>query len=246
MRITFALGLGLGLALLPACSSDVQFNARYASDFAPGAHTVSVLGVFKDGRMSSDAWDDIGPRLSAPFGATCETAYGTLIASDQVLSGVIDDFVRANGPSDDLLEQLTPAATGDLILVVTVAGHVAAKPGGLPDTGQVMGGSPSVSGTGYRSNRGSAGAPYRGGMTSPGRRRIFEDGDAFEMSASLYSVRAHRAVGMVSMKYAGRSVDEAIAHLAAKMGEGLPGSRCAGWDWKARVDGAHIRELIDH
>src|SRR5580704_1916174 len=96
-------GLVGALALATAtvgCSDYAQINARFAPDFVQGRHTVSVLGVFKDGQMSADAWESIGARLSAPFGGTCETGYGQLVTSNQAASAAIDDYVRANGPGD--------------------------------------------------------------------------------------------------------------------------------------------------
>ncbi|HEY6458588.1 MAG TPA: hypothetical protein VIY73_00515, partial [Polyangiaceae bacterium] len=126
----FALA-SLALALLgtlPGCADEAQFTSRFASDFVHGRHAVSVLGVFKDGQMSNDAWESIGSQLSAPFGTTCQTGYGQLVTSNPPLSAAIEDYVRANGPGDELLEQLAPAATGDLVVVFTVAGHVGPKP----------------------------------------------------------------------------------------------------------------------
>jgi hypothetical protein len=55
-------------ALLCACSSDAQLKSRFASGFAHPSHTLAVLGVYKDGRMSSEAWEAVGPGLSRPRG----------------------------------------------------------------------------------------------------------------------------------------------------------------------------------
>ena len=139
-RLLLRLTLPVALLFASACADDAQFTTRFASDFTPAQHVVSVLGVFKDGQMNSESWEALGPRLSAPFGATCDTAYAALVASNQPLSAAIDDYVRANGPGDELLEQLAPAATGDVILVFTVAGKVTGKPSSTPDTSAVSGG----------------------------------------------------------------------------------------------------------
>jgi hypothetical protein len=67
------------------------------------------------------------------------------------------------------------------------------------------------------------------------------------MSASLFSVRDHKSVGLVSMAYSGPSVDDAVSKLAARLGIELAGSSCAGWDWgAAKIDDQHIRELVEH
>ncbi len=235
--------LALAPALLCACSGDAQLSSRFASGFTRAPHTVSVFGVYKDGRMSSEAWEQVGPGLSRPFGATCEQAYAQIESRTQPLSGAIDDYARANGVGDDLLEQLAPAAQGDLILLITVAGRVGSKGANLPDTSTLATGAPGVGSSKYRT--GSAiGSPMgpaprsSGGMGKP-----LDASAAFEMTASLYSVADKKAVGIVTLAYDGKSVDDAIAQLAARLGQELPGSRCGGWNWDAKVDEQRIREL---
>src|ERR1700722_11197887 len=232
--------LGLAALLSSACSDDAQLTSRFASDFSPSPHTISVLGLFKDGQMSANAGESIGPELLAPFGGTCETAYAGLVTTNQALSSAIDDYVRANGPGDELLEQLAPAATGDLVAIFTVAGKVAAKAAPAPDTGAVQRSSPMT---------GAGGGRYRGarpGGTTNGRgMQRAAPVATFEVAVSFYSVSQKRAVGMVALQYGGTSMDEALQRIAAKVGLTLPGAKCAGWDWKTKVDDMHIRELID-
>jgi hypothetical protein len=224
------------------CSDYAQVSTRFAPDFVQGRHSVSVLGIFKDGQMSSDAWESIGARLSAPFGATCETGYGQLVTSNQGLSAAVDDYVRANGPGDEMLEQLAPAATGDLVVVFTVAGHVSTKPGNTADTS-------SMSSTPPGGSMGSGGGKYRGmrpgGATGRGMARPTAIA-ALQISASFYSVSQKKAVGLVAMDYDGTSLDEAFQKMAAKVSASLPGSTCGGWDWKAPVDEGRLRGLIEH
>ena len=76
--------------------------------------------------MSSDAWGQFAPRVERALGGSkCEIGYTTGFAlADGVLTRAIDDYTRANGPTDDLLAQLTPAARGDLIMVLIVAGQL--------------------------------------------------------------------------------------------------------------------------
>lgn len=224
-----------------ACSDEAQFTTRFASDFAHANHAVSVLGVFRDGRMSSDAWDVVGPPLSAPFGKTCETAYGALIGTTPGLSSAIDDYVRANGPGDDLLEQLAPAATGDLILVFTIAGHIVSRTAPT-DSGAVSTGAPgaSMSGGKYR-------GPHQAGGTGRGMPTGTSTNAALEVSVSIYSVATHRSVGLIALGYDGVSLTEALSRMANRLGLALPQSRCAGWDWgKGAVNEAKLRELIEH
>jgi hypothetical protein len=230
-------------ALLCACSGDAQLSSRFASGFPHAQHTLAVLGVYKDGRMSSEAWEAVGPRLSLPFGATCDTGYAQLESKNQLLSGAIDDYTRANGVGDDLLEQLAPAAQGDLILVVTVAGHVGSKGTNLPDTSTMATGTPGIGSSKYRTGS-SIGSPMGPApRSSGGMRRPLDTSSAFEMSASLYSVAEKKSVGVVTLEYDGKSVEDAVARLAQRLGQELPGSRCGGWNWDVKVDDARIREL---
>jgi hypothetical protein len=231
--------LVFALVLCGACKDEAQFTTHFASNFAPGRHTVSVLGVFKDGQMSSESWDGIGTKLSAPFGATCDTAYGRLVSSDQALSGAIDDYVRANGPSDELLEQLSPAATGDIIAVFTVAGHVNNEKAPTQSASAVSSGAPMV-GSGGRSR-----GMQSGGMNAEHGIPRASTAPSLEVSVSLYSVPEKRSVGMVTLEYDGASLDDALQRMAARVGLALPSATCAGWDWKARIDDKRIRALID-
>jgi hypothetical protein len=227
------------LVLCPACKGEAQFTTRFASDFAPGRHTVSVMGVFKDGQMSSEAWDGIGAKLSAPFGATCDTAYGHLVTSDQAVSSAIDDYVRANGPGDELLEQLSPAATGDVIAVFTVAGHVNNEKPPPPNASSVSSGAPAVGSGGPRGRgMGSAPGPMEHGLPQSATA-------ALEVSVSLFSVPEKRSVGVVTLQYDGASLDEALQRFAARLGAALPGATCAGWNWKVQLDDKRIRALIE-
>ena len=68
---------------------------------------------------------------------------------------------------------------------------------------------------------------------------------AFEVSASVYSVSLKRPVGFVSMQYDGPSLEDALQRMSKRLGLVLPSSRCGGWDWKAKVDDARIRALIE-
>jgi hypothetical protein len=242
MRLSLPfVAVALAVFLLPsACSDDAQFTTRFASDFSPTRHTVSVLGIFEDGQMSNDAWESLGAKLSAPFSKTCDTAYADLVAQNQPLSAAIDDYVRANGPGDELLEQLAPAATGDLIAVFSVAGHVAGKAAPPPDTTAVQQSSP-MTGAGGGKYRGSRPGGVNGGRGMPKAPAIA----SFEVSVSFYSVSQKKAVGLVALQYEGTSQDEALQRMAQKLGLALPSASCAGWDWKTKVDDQRIRALIE-
>jgi hypothetical protein len=225
-----------------ACgTSGVHFNSKLASDFTPAHRTVSVLGVYKDGQMSSDAWDTVAPPVSRSLGASrCVAAYSApLLASNGALSSAINDYARSNGPTDELLAQLAPAAKGELVLVMTIAGRLPVK-----QSNALQGSGSPAPNIGGGSRGGGMGGPGPGGRM---RRPMSGEGDTNEldMSASLYSVAQRRSVALYGMQYSGDSVDDAIARFADQLGRSLPGAQCAGWDWDAKVDAEHIRQSVD-
>jgi hypothetical protein len=216
-------------------------TTKLASDFAPGRHAVSVLGVYKDGQMSADAWETMAPTLSPSLGATdCSDGYSEAMRSThEALSSAIDDYARSNGPTDELLAQLAPAARGDLIVVITFAGKLPAakaKPSVATNSGPM-----GVGQSGARGARGGSG----GRRTSNARSFAAPDPNELDISATVFSVAQGRSVGLVAMQYSGESVDEAITRFAAQLRDALPQARCDGWDWTAKVDEERIRQAID-
>ena len=227
---------------MAACSTEARFTTRFASDFSTGRHVASVLGVYKDGRMNSEAWGSIGPRISSALGAqNCNVAYAEpLVSTNGALWTAIDDYARANGPTDDLLVQVAPAAKGDLILVLTLAGRVPVRSSDTgeapaPPTQPIMGG-----------RGGGMGGSPSGAQPPPyASRKGPVDNSALDLSASLFSVAQQRSVALVAMEYSGSSADEAIRLFAEKLTQVLPGTTCAGWSWDDKVDAARIKKMMD-
>jgi len=236
-RLLFSTALAAGLALAACGPADARFTTHVAPDFAPPRHVVSVLGVYKDGQMSADAWETIRARVSRALGgAACDAGYAdTLIASNGALSSAIDDYARSNGPTDELVTQLAPAAKGDLVVVITLSGQL---PGPKPKT--TVNGGPA--------------APPPGGPAGGGRQRRVTHNPGFaasgdtnelDLSASLFSVPLHRSVGLVTMQYFGASVDDAVAQFSDRLAATLPDARCDGWQWTSTIDPDGIRHSID-
>jgi len=202
---------------------------QFAPDFTPARHTVSVLGVYKDGQMSTEAWNAIAPRMAPSLGSlTCEAGYGnTLGKTNGGLASAIDDYARDNGPTDELLTEIAPAAQGDLILVLTVAG----KPP-VPKKVSVQD-APSARGA-----QGVGMGPMRRGRRGEGQ-GTREDPNLFEVSALLFSVAQERSVAVVSMQYSGQNVDDALTNFAAKLHETLPAAKCTGWNWNTSIAPIH-------
>ena len=76
-----------------------------------------------------------------------DPAYGdALLSTNGALSSAIDDYARANGPADQLVAQLAPAAKGDLVVIFTLSGQLpvpkakATAGGGNPAAGPAGGG----------------------------------------------------------------------------------------------------------
>ncbi len=230
--------LPLVVVAVAACEQgDAHFTTRFASDFAPTLHAVSVLGVYQDGRMSPGGWDALRPAVASALGSDhCEVGYDSLASSDLALADAIDDYTRADGPTDPLLAQLAPAARGDLVLVLTLAGKLPQRPA---DAGaRRTAPAPSATGGGGR-RRGAGHAHGESRSESP------KDTNVLEMSASLFSVAQGRTAALVGMQYSGASLDDAMSKFAAKLAQSLPGMTCAGWSWNVNIDARGIRASID-
>jgi hypothetical protein len=226
--------------LLGGCADEgAQFDVKYAPEFHKTAPTpVSILGVFREGRMSPETWDDIGARISPVFGKdSCPIGFNTRLLSDKPsLAESIDDYARENGVTDDLLDQLAPAATGDNVLVITVAG----RPNVVKQATAANASTPSAGPTAQSRGMGRRG----GAMGLPASMRPGAvDQNAFEMSASLFSLHDHHTIAVVSMGYAGTSGAEALQKFVAKLRESFGALPCVGWHMDAPIDEKKIKEL---
>ena len=217
------------LAALLATTSCVEgsanFHVRTEAGFVSGPTTVSLLGVFHEGRMNRETWAQIGPPLSAALGQrACEVAYGDKLGNqDPELYATFDESVRSEGITEALLARLAPSAQGELILVVSLSGHTAISQGIEGGSSRGGGGVPQPGGgTRMRSSR-APGGPQGGGAELP----------ELEMAGTLYSARTHHPVARLNMAYSGSNVDDAIGRFARRIGELVPGSSCRGWRWRS-------------
>jgi hypothetical protein len=226
--------LAAGLSVAPASCAPAgsSFAVAYAPGFVKESRAVSVLGVFRDGRMSPEAWDELGPRVSRALRSQgCATAVSAgLRAERAAVFAAIDDAARAEGVTDELLDKLAPAAASDLVLVVTVAGHPPTVTGGTSHAAQSA---PALTGTGRGGGGRRRGSPSGGRHAEP-------DTDAFELSASVFSKREHASVARVSMVYTGPSESEAVGLFAERLAASLPGVTCAAWSPELGVDAASL------
>lgn len=233
-RIALIAIIAAGSSLF-GCTEGAQFDTKLAPGFSAAHHTLSVFGVYKDGQMSSEAWATIGARLAVWLGqAQCPVGYASAAtAHDGALVAAIDDYARAAGPTDELLAQLAPAAKGDLILTITLAGR--------PPTPEKA---PSLSGDANSSGGPGAMGGSRGRTSQPGgaeRRSQPIDTNVLDIGASLFSVSERRSVAEVTMRYSGETVDDALTKFAQKLSATLPGTTCSDWDWSVPIDPDRIR-----
>jgi len=235
-------GTFLLAVLAAACADDrgqPRFDLRYAPGFAQQNVSMSVFGVFKDGRMSAEAWSPMAAHLSPWLDAnSCELAYGkVLLKNDGPLADAIEERTAANGVSDELLDLFADRARGDEILTLVVSGEVGASDAGAsPAPSQPM---PARRGRGRRGAASAGGAPpgappNRG---SRGRR------GTLEMQVYLYSVKLRRSVAVLTMTYDGDSLDQALDRFRAELQKELPGATCTGWNAIEDVVPESIREL---
>lgn len=238
------------IAVAISCgASDTQMTAQFAPEMqtAPRA-TVSVLGVLKRGRMTSDAWLDLSPEISAALGgSSCAAAFDDKL--DSSVASAFDKTARENGVTEALFDAFGPATDADLVVLIETSGQLpisTSKDGGPPEAVTRS----SSSGTGMR---GGSGRGMGGGMGSTGGMNLHQNGpppsedngtaDALEMSASIYSVRLKRSVGSVAMKYTGASAKDALHKFSQKLAESLQGTHCIGWKSDAWPSPESIRAL---
>jgi hypothetical protein len=229
------------LATVVACDEgDTHFTVKFASNFTPAQHAVSVLGVYQDGRMSTYGWNSLVSYLTPALGsAHCDVGYDSLAPSNAVLADAVDGYTREEGPTDDLLAQLAPAAQGDLVLVLTFAGKL---PQRATDAGARQAAPAPSATSGGRGGRGG-----RGGGQGRGAQRSEppKDTNELDISASLFSVAQARSVALVEMRYTGTSIAEAMTKFGATLTQALPNMKCVGWNWNANIDPSRIHPSAD-
>jgi len=172
---------------------------------------ISVLGVFKDGRMNEVHWDDVGTALAPALGGTCELGFTERLKLEEPdVFSKADAETKENGVTDDLFKQFATRARGEALLAMTIVGHVH---GGSSFRAETM-------------------EKTTGKSTSKGRSAKAAAEPGLDISLALYSVPAHETALTVHLHYTGASVDEALQMFADKVHSLLPGAKCAGWRWK--------------
>jgi len=212
---------------LAMCASSTTVSVERTPDFtASSSPRISVFGVFHDGKMSEQAWSALAPSVSKALDSpACDLGYGDpLRESMPELATTIDRSVRENGIDDDVLARVAPYASGELVMVLMSYRHI-------PSSRRRDGGvAPRAPQPARPMRRGS----FRGGPTV--RVGPEEEEHVFELSASLYSVRAHTLVAQIDLRHNGDDLDEAMATFTQKLRALIPGAKCVGWSWPSPDD----------
>lgn len=229
----------LAALALAGCSKDA-FRVRYAPSFTRGGQHVSVFGIKRDGMLSPSGWAVLGPDTIAPFSELgCEVGFSdSSLHTAPALAAAISEYVRVNDVTDTLLDQLAPAAKGDTLLLLTIAGHPPEASGnGLSGMPYQPGGSTAqrsrMSGLG-----GGGGGHGQGAASKPSEFEETADDNALLVSARLFSVHEHRSVGLIELRYTGTSIDQALRDFTQRFQAELPGAMCSSWNWSALGDDA--------
>jgi hypothetical protein len=225
--------LGISAVVLVAatasCSEETSVKVRYAEGFAPGPSAVSVLGVYRDGRMSVDAWGPLALPLSAALGekTVCEPAFSARLQRDnEPLFASIDDQAKSEGVTEDLLAKLSPSAQGDVILAVSMHGSLGrASTDHASDEPPPRAAMPST--RGMNASGAGRGAPHRQPTPRGPAPKVME------LSATLFSTHQRKPLARLTMIYGGTSAEEAVRLFSAELGKLVPGSSCKGWSWPA-------------
>jgi hypothetical protein len=217
----------VGLALVASACGAGVVEPEFHVNTPASAHglRVSVLGVYRDGKLTPEAWD-LGAALVQPIGgASCDLFYSsTLVAMHPDLAAAIDAYARANGVAEALLGALAPATASDAILLVEISGHP-----------------PKVLRTETRLRPVNPG--QRTKPASPYETHTITDGASFDVDVSAYSVAEHKIIAELAMRYTGKDTDAAMQAFTTRLARTFPGWTCAGWKPDVTIEPAAITSL---
>jgi hypothetical protein len=233
MRILHrSFALAAALATCSCGEAGVFYDVKYSPGFSSGPVTVSVLGVYQDGRMSNELRDEVDARLAPVLGQpTCEVGWGDkLRTAEPDFFEEMDRATQADGITEETLDRFSGWAEGDAILVVSLnVRRGSTQP--MPQTGtgtmnSGLGGSNFNRGTGpLPGSRGRGGAPPTPGAIRPGTWQ----GQQIRIAGIFFSAKTHGPMGRIVLNYLGTNIDDALRRFVRKINEELPGSVCKGW-----------------
>ena len=227
------LGLALALTTTACGEAGVYWDVKFSPGYAPGPTTVSVLGVYQDGRMSNELRDEVlrglAPELGQP---TCEIAWDDrLRAAEPDLYEEVDRTTQSDGITEDVLDKFTEWSEGDAILVVSLNIRRANQDQrgngsiGTMTQGGLGGSSFNRPGGPMPGSRGRTGAPLPPGAVRPNTWQ----GQQIRVSGILFSAKTHAPMGRIILNYLGTNIEDALRRFSKKFGEEMRGSVCKGW-----------------
>lgn len=219
------LAIALGLALAGCGDRQAAFRVKSTPDVKTREGTVSVFGVFRDGRLESSAWEDVGAGFAAD---TCPVGYDeTLRVSHPEIASAIDASARDDGVGDAAMQKLESYAQGDYILLVTLFGRLPTA----KERNEARSSSPTFA---------TSQAPARQ-QGRKGSRPMTQQDDIVPLSGglqvvtTLYSKREHRTVAGLEMEYTGSTTEGAFAAFWKRWNAEFPGLSCRDWAWPAET-----------
>jgi hypothetical protein len=218
----------LAFALPFVACGDASFHVKMPEGFHDAHRTVSVVGVYREGRWSPDYFAQLEPSITGALGRGCEPGYGdALRASDPGLYDEIDEASRQEGVTEDVVARFTPAALGDTLMVLQVYGPMPLPSDRGRSTPPPV---PTAARPGY--SRGAGGMSGRGPQAGPADPRGARGPDVL-IAATLFSTKDHAYLGEVALTYTGKDVDAALKRFGERLAQELRGATCAAWKWPA-------------
>jgi hypothetical protein len=204
-------------AALACTTTEPRFETKYAASFDARSVRASVLGVYRDGRLSEPAWAALVPHLPAGLRTPgCGPGFGEAL---KVENAQVFDAIEARTKmavvDDELLEMIAPAASADFILSFAIY-----EDGGHGDATQSLG----------RVLVAHGGPPIGSDLSAP---LVTRKTPGVEMSGYLYSRSSLQTVAAVTMQFPGAGLQEAAATFGQEFGAALPPLTCGDWRWSS-------------
>ncbi|MFZ5893549.1 MAG: hypothetical protein ACOY0T_20980 [Myxococcota bacterium] len=218
---SYLLVASVWLASLVSCASERSSLVQTRPEFKIGAHRVSVVGLFRHGRLDDATWQSIAPRVVQPFGSVnCASAYNrSLREADPDTYAALDRRIKEEGLSNEALAILVPYTQADLLLILDSRDPRVRAPRKRKDPTDLPG-RPQRSGHARSATR----------TQEPTQNAHLLAGSGYSLTASLFSVSLQKLVARIDT-HDHVTLDEAAVELSQNLRSLLAGSSCATWKW---------------
>lgn len=204
-------------AALGCTTGEARFETKYAASFEARSVRASVLGVYRDGRLSEPAWAALVPHLPAGLRTPgCGPGFGEgLKVQNAKVFDAIEARTKRAVVDDELLEMIAPAASADFILSFAIY-----EDGGNGYATQSLG----------RVLVAHGGPPIGSDLSTP---LVSRKTPGVEMAGYLYSRSSLQTVAAVTMQFPGAGLQEAAATFGQEFVAALPPLTCGDWRWRS-------------